>query len=121
MCNAFERFLKNPLGQYNENTTHLFLHVLGNSYNVNIIVFKSDRNSSWIEDITPNDGGENKTLYFVKTLSKHIDLILSCTPQTMEEKNKSTNTDDDSDLEITGFMEKNGASDNHEILFMILI
>ena len=100
MCNAFERFLENPLWQYNENTTDLFLHALGNSYNVNIIVIKSDRNSSWIEDITPNDGGENKTLYFVKTLPEHIDPILSCTPQTIGENNTSTNTDDDSNLEI---------------------
>ena len=32
----------------------------------------------------------------------------------MEENNASTNTDDDSDLEITGFMQKNGASANYE-------
>ena len=100
LCTAFERFLENPFGQYNENTTDLFLHALGNSYNVNIIDIKSDRNSSWIEDITSNDGGENKTLYFVKTLSEHIDPILSCTPQTIGENNTSTNTDNDSNLEI---------------------
>ena len=51
LCNAFERFLKNPLGHYSENTSDLFLHALGNSSNVNIIVVKSDRNSSWIKDI----------------------------------------------------------------------
>ena len=83
LCNVFERFLENPLGKYNENTTDLFLHALCNSYNENIILIKSDRNSSWIEDITPNAGGENKTLNFVKTLSEHIDPILSCAPQTM--------------------------------------
>ena len=114
MCNAFERFLENPLAQYKENTTDLFLNALGNSYNVNIIVIKSDRNSSWIEDIKTNDGGESKTLYFVKTLSKHIDPILSCTPQTMGGNNASTNTNDDSDLEITGLMQVNGASANNE-------
>ena len=114
LLDAFERFLGKPLGHYNENTTDPFLHAIGNSNNVNIIAFKPDRNSSWIEDITPNDGAENKTLYFVKTLSKHIDPILSCTTQTMEEKNASTNTDDDSDLEITGFMQKDGALANYE-------
>ena len=114
MCNAFERFLENPLGQNNENTTDLFLHDLGNSYNLNIIVIKSDRNSSWIEDITPNDGGENKTLYFVKILSQHIDPIISCTTQTMGEHNASTNTDDESDLEITGFIKMNSTSANNE-------
>ena len=114
MCNAFERFLENPLGCYNKNTTDLFLDALGNSYNVNIIVIKSDGNSSWIEDITPNNGGKKKTLYFVKTLEEHIDPILSCIPQTMEENNASTNADDDSDLEITGFMQKKGASLSYE-------
>ena len=114
LCNTFERFLENPLGKYNENTTDLFLHALCNSYNQNIIVTKSDRNSSWIEDITPNDGGKNKTLYFVKTLSEHRDPILSCTPQTMGENIASTNTNDDSDLEITGFIQINDASANNE-------
>ena len=75
---------------------------------------KSDRNSSWIEDIRPNDGGENKTLYFVKTISEHLGPILSCTPQTMGENNASTNTGDDSDLEIIVFMQMNGASANNE-------
>ena len=107
-------FWKILLGQNNENTTDLFLHALGNSYNLNIIVIKSDRNSSCIEDITPNDGGENKALYFVKNLSQHIDPIISCTPQTMGENNASTNTDDESDLEITGFIQMNGASANNE-------
>ena len=78
LCNIFERFFENPLGDYNENTADLFLHALGNSDNINRIVIESDRNSSWIEDV-PNDGGQNKTLYFVKTLSEHIDPILSCT------------------------------------------
>ena len=114
MCNVFERFLENPLAQYKENTTDLFLNALGNSYNVNIIVIKSGKNSSWIEDIKINDGDESKTLYFVKTLSKHIDPILSCTPQTMGGNNASTNTNDDSDLEITGLMQVNGASANNE-------
>ena len=109
LLDAFERFWGKPLGHYNENTTDPFLHAIGNSNNVNIIAFKPDRNSSWIEDITPNDGAENKTLYFVKTLSKHIDPILSCTPQTMGGNNASTNTNDDSDLEITGLMQVNGA------------
>ena len=90
LCDVFERFLENPLGKYNKNTNNLFLHALGNSYSVNIIVIRSDRNTSWI-DITPNDRGENKTLYFVNTLSKHIDPILSCTTQTMEENNASAN------------------------------
>ena len=38
LCNAFERFLENPLREYNENTTDLFLHALGNSYNVNMLL-----------------------------------------------------------------------------------
>ena len=38
LCNAFERFLENPLREYNENTTDLFLHALGNSYNVNMLI-----------------------------------------------------------------------------------
>ena len=114
LCNVFERFLENSLGKYNENTTDLFLHALCNSYNENIILIKSDRNSSWIEDITPNAGGENKTLNFVKTLSEHIDPILSCAPQTMGGNNASTNTNDDSDLEIIRFIQKNGASANNE-------
>ena len=57
-------------------------------------------------------------MYFVKTSSEHIDPILSLTPQTIEENNVSTNcenTDDDSDLEITGFMQKNGASASYDI------
>ena len=112
--NASEIFLENRLEHYNENTNDLFLHVFGNSYNVTRIVIKSDRNSSWIEGITPNDGGENKTLCFVKTLSEHIDPILSCTPQIMEENNASRNADDDSDSEITRLMQKNGASTNYE-------
>ena len=112
--NTFERFLENLLGQYNKNTTDLFLHALGNSYNVNVIVIRSDRNSSWIEDITPNDGGRYKTLYFVKTLSEHTDPILPCKPQTMGQSNAPTNTNDDSDLEITEFVQMNGASANNE-------
>ena len=38
LCNAFERFLENPLREYNENTTDLFLDALGNSYNVNMLL-----------------------------------------------------------------------------------
>ena len=53
-------------------------------------------------------------MYFVKTLSEHVDPILPGTPQTMGENNASTNTDDDSDLEITGFMQMNDASANNE-------
>ena len=121
LCNVFERFLENPLGKYNENTTDLFLHALCNSYNENIIVIKSDRNSSWIEDITPNAGGENKTLNFVKTLSEHIDPILSCAPQTMGENNASTNTNDDSDLEIIRFIQKMVHQLIMKILMMILM
>ena len=38
LCNAYERFLENPLREYNENTTGLFLHALSNSYNVNMLL-----------------------------------------------------------------------------------
>ena len=38
LCNAFERFLENPLREYNKNTTDLFLDALGNSYNVNMLL-----------------------------------------------------------------------------------
>ena len=38
LCNAFERFLENPLREYNESTTDLFLDALGNSYNVNMLL-----------------------------------------------------------------------------------
>ena len=38
LCNAYERFLENPLREYNENTTDLFLHALSNSYNVNMLL-----------------------------------------------------------------------------------
>ena len=51
---------------------------------------------------------------FFKTLSEYIDPILSCTPQTMEENNVSTNIDGESNLEITGFMQKNSGSANCE-------
>ena len=52
-------------------------------------------------------------MYFVKTLSEHVGPILPGTPQIMGENNASTNTDDDSDLEITGFMQMNDASANN--------
>ena len=50
---------------YNADTIDLFLFVLGNFFDINIVIFKSNNRECWTEDLMKNDGCNKETVYFV--------------------------------------------------------
>jgi len=53
-----DKLLDDPLGNYNSDTSDLFLTALGNALKVNIVLLQSNENLCWIIDICQqsNDG-----------------------------------------------------------------
>ena len=85
ISNELQLFLNSPMTYYNANTSDLFLFALGNFFDINIVIFKSNERECWAEDLMKNDGCNRKTVYFVQTqtLSQHIDLVVPiCTQGT---------------------------------------
>ena len=76
ISNELQLFLNSPMTYYNADTTDLFLFALGNFFDVNIVIFKSNERECWAEDLKKNDGCNRETVYFVKTLSQHIDPVV---------------------------------------------
>lgn len=71
-----EQYIKDPLKYYGRDTTDLFLDALGMIYQVNIIVFQSDSEKcEIINQINPTNKFED-TIYFVRTLSEHLDAVV---------------------------------------------
>ena len=61
---------------YNTDTVDLFLYVLFNVFQIDVLVIKSNTEDYWFEDLTSNNAESRKKLYFRKTLWEHIDPIV---------------------------------------------
>ena len=61
---------------YNINTVDLFLYVLSNVFQVDVLVIKSNTEDCWFANLTGNYTENRKKLYFTKTLWEHIDPIV---------------------------------------------
>ena len=79
-----ERFLIHPLGSYDSEICDMFLAALGNAYNVNIKIYQSNLKKCWVTDLSDERKGYERTLYFARCLSAHVDAI--------EPKRSATNT-----------------------------
>ena len=89
---------------YNADTSDLFLFALGNFFDINIVIFKSNERECWAEDLMKNDGCNRKTVYFVQTqtLSQHIDLVAPIRTQ---------DTSSDDSVEITKVLQETEGDD----------
>ena len=87
---------------YNADTTDLFLFALGNSFVINIVIFKLNERECWAENVMKTDGCNRETVYFVKTLSQHIDPAVPIPTQDM--------SSDDS-VEITNVLQETEGDD----------
>ena len=67
---------------YNADTTD-FLFALGNFFDISIVIFKSNERECWAEDLMKNYVCNRETVYFVKTLSQHIDPVVPIPTQDM--------------------------------------
>ena len=79
-----ERFLIHPLGSYDSEICNMFLAPLGNAYKVNIKIYQSNLKECWVTDLSDETKGYERTLYFARFLSAHVDAI--------EPKRSATNT-----------------------------
>ena len=61
---------------YNTDTVDLFLYVLFNVFQIDVLVIKSNTEDCWFEYVTSNNAESRKKLYFAKTLWEHIDPIV---------------------------------------------
>ena len=76
LSDELQLFLDLPMEYYNINTVDLFLYTLSNVFQVDVLVIKSNTEDCWFEDLTGNSTENRKKLYFVKTLSQHIDPVV---------------------------------------------
>ena len=88
-----EKFLSDPLRYNNLDTSDFFLIVFDKACDANIVVYKSNSEKCWITDYTNEELASKVTLYFAKTLSEHIDPILTVPSSNL-----------DNDIEITAFV-----------------
>jgi len=95
-----ERYLESPLDFYDTNSSDLIITALRNAFKVNAIVFQSNYKRCWIIDLSDSNKRFQKTVFFGRSESKHLDPILP----------KIQSQSDDSDLEITTIVE--GLKDN---------
>ena len=73
----FEKYVNNPLSNYNEDVADMYFEALTMVYEVNVTVFQSDDKKCDILDVNLNkDNNFKSTLYFVCTLSPHFDPII---------------------------------------------
>ena len=54
----------------------MVLAALGNSYNVNIKIYQSNLKKCWVTDLSDERKGYERTLYFARCLSAHVDAIV---------------------------------------------
>ena len=76
LLGELQLFLDSPMQYYNINSVDLFLYALSNVFQVDVLVIKSNTEDCWFEDLTDNNNENRKKLYFVKTLSQHIDPVV---------------------------------------------
>ena len=82
LSNKLQLFLNSPMTYYNADTTD-FLFALGNFFDISIVIFKSNERECWAEDLMKNYVCNRETVYFVKTLSQHIDPVVPIPTQDM--------------------------------------
>ena len=87
---------------YNADTTDLFLFALDNFFDISIVIFKSNERECWAENLMKNDGCKRETVYFVKTLSQHIDPVVPIPTQ---------DTSSDDSVEITNVLQETEGDD----------
>ena len=73
-----DKYLEDPLNEYEKDTVDFFLPALGRAYRVNVLIFQSDCEKCVILDdsVHTDNALHKKTLYFVRTLSLHVDPIV---------------------------------------------
>ena len=76
LLDELQLFLDSPMEYYNINTVDLFLYALSDVFQVDALIIKSNTEGCWFEDLTGNNNENQKKLYFVKTLSQHIDPVV---------------------------------------------
>ena len=76
LLDELQLFLDSPIEYYNINTVDLFLYRLSNVFQVDVLIIKSNTEDCWFEDLTGNNNENPKKIYFVKTLSQHIDQVV---------------------------------------------
>ena len=76
IVDELDKLFKNPLGNYNENISDLYLKALGDAYEVNIVLFQSNAETCWILDLSNYNNPHPDTLYFARSLSPHVDPIV---------------------------------------------
>ena len=76
LLDELQLFLDSPIEYYNINKVDLFLYRLSNVFQVDVLVIKSNTEDCWFEDLTSNNNENPKKIYFVKTLSQHIDQVV---------------------------------------------
>ena len=71
-----QRFLIHPLGSYGSEICDMFLAALSNAYKVNIKIYQSNLKKCWVTDLSDERKGYERTLYFARCLSAHVDAIV---------------------------------------------
>ena len=89
LLDELQLFLDSPMEYYDINTVDLFLYVLFNVFQIDVLVIKSKTEDCWFEDLTSNNAESRKKLYFRKTLSEHTDPIVL----KVNEENKDNSND----------------------------
>ena len=75
ISNKVQLFLDSPMTYYNADATDLFLFALGNFFDINIVIVKSNEREYLAEDLMKNDGCNRETVHFVKTWFHVIHVI----------------------------------------------
>ena len=74
----FEMIMKDPLKLYDSDTTDSFLSALTDAFEINAIVCQSDDAKCWVVNLSNEENPFKETLYFARSLSLHIDLVIPC-------------------------------------------
>ena len=61
---------------YDSEICDMFLAVLGNAYKANIKIYQSNLKKCWVTDLSDETKWHERTLYFVRCLSAHVDTIV---------------------------------------------
>ena len=102
ISNELQLFLNLPVTYYKVDATDLFLFAFGNFFEINIVIFKLNERECWTEDLTKNESCNRETVYFVKTLSQHIDSVVP---------NHTQDLSSDDSVEITNVLQETEGDD----------
>ena len=69
ISNKLQFFLNSSMTYYNADTADLLLFALGNFFDIDIAIFKSNERECWAEYLMKNNGCNRNTIHFVETLS----------------------------------------------------